>query len=316
MSLSTGGATRANVPRVRERHGSDCLWTERFGRLSVIGSMCRPIGGHAAWRCRRLLIALAACYVALLMPELAHGDGFRILDQGAAAAAQGAAFAAQADDPSAIHYNPAGMTQLPRSSVLSGDESRVGCDDLHQYRPARARAAAPPAPSPIRRRARCTSRRPSSGVGVDALTTADPGDRSGLAIRAPRSIYPSSGPLANVTTSRRAAAARHQADRGLPTDTVSIGRRGARHLHVLQPDRRWTSRAEADRRSRVRATWHRAGLIAGGERSRHGSRVQPERARQPVSDRAARTTPQPGARVSQRPDTQTSTATSCVNDDA
>jgi long-chain fatty acid transport protein len=43
---------------------------------------------------------------------LAHGEAFRILDQGASATGQGTAFSAQADDPSAIHYNPAGMTQL------------------------------------------------------------------------------------------------------------------------------------------------------------------------------------------------------------
>ena len=39
-------------------------------------------------------------------------DGFRNPFQSASAIAQGNAFAAQADDPSAIHYNPAGMTQL------------------------------------------------------------------------------------------------------------------------------------------------------------------------------------------------------------
>jgi long-chain fatty acid transport protein len=42
----------------------------------------------------------------------AWGEAFRVLDQGAAASGQGTAFAAQADDPSAVHYNPAGMTQL------------------------------------------------------------------------------------------------------------------------------------------------------------------------------------------------------------
>ncbi len=35
-----------------------------------------------------------------------------MLDQSASATGQGTAFAAQADDPSAIHFNPAGMTQL------------------------------------------------------------------------------------------------------------------------------------------------------------------------------------------------------------
>jgi len=42
----------------------------------------------------------------------AYREAFRILDQGASATGQGTAFSAQADDPSAIHYNPAGMTQL------------------------------------------------------------------------------------------------------------------------------------------------------------------------------------------------------------
>ena len=44
--------------------------------------------------------------------SIASGEAFRILDQSASATGQGTAFAAQADDPSAIHFNPAGMTQL------------------------------------------------------------------------------------------------------------------------------------------------------------------------------------------------------------
>jgi long-chain fatty acid transport protein len=48
-----------------------------------------------------------------LLPSPAYADGFRNPFQGAAAIAQGNAFAAQADDPTAIFYNPAGMTQLP-----------------------------------------------------------------------------------------------------------------------------------------------------------------------------------------------------------
>ena len=42
----------------------------------------------------------------------AWADGFRNPFQDSAAIAQGNAFRAQADNPSAIHYNPAGMTQL------------------------------------------------------------------------------------------------------------------------------------------------------------------------------------------------------------
>ncbi len=45
--------------------------------------------------------------------------GFAILQQGTAAMAQGNAFVAQADDPSAIFYNPAGLTQLRRPQIYA-----------------------------------------------------------------------------------------------------------------------------------------------------------------------------------------------------
>jgi long-chain fatty acid transport protein len=44
----------------------------------------------------------------------------RIQGQGTAASGQGNAFAAQADDPSALHYNPAGMTQLRGVQIMGG----------------------------------------------------------------------------------------------------------------------------------------------------------------------------------------------------
>ena len=50
----------------------------------------------------------------------AFGEGFRILDQSAAATAQGGAFAAQADDPSAVHFNPAAVTDLPGLQITAG----------------------------------------------------------------------------------------------------------------------------------------------------------------------------------------------------
>jgi long-chain fatty acid transport protein len=46
------------------------------------------------------------------MASSAWADGFRNPFQGAAANAQGTAFIAQADDPSAIYYNPAALSQL------------------------------------------------------------------------------------------------------------------------------------------------------------------------------------------------------------
>jgi long-chain fatty acid transport protein len=47
------------------------------------------------------------------MPSPLSAEGFRNPFQSSSANGQGTAFSAQADDPSAIHYNPAGMTQLP-----------------------------------------------------------------------------------------------------------------------------------------------------------------------------------------------------------
>jgi long-chain fatty acid transport protein len=44
----------------------------------------------------------------------------RIQGQGTSASGQGNAFAAQADDPSALHYNPAGMTQLHGVQIMAG----------------------------------------------------------------------------------------------------------------------------------------------------------------------------------------------------
>lgn len=51
---------------------------------------------------------------------LAQGEGFRILDQSASAMGQGTAFAAQADEPSAVYFNPAAMSQLPGIQMTFG----------------------------------------------------------------------------------------------------------------------------------------------------------------------------------------------------
>src|SRR5436190_17214408 len=50
----------------------------------------------------------------------AFAAGFSIFEQGAKATAMGGAFAATADDPSAIFYNPAGIAQQRHLSVLAG----------------------------------------------------------------------------------------------------------------------------------------------------------------------------------------------------
>ena len=50
--------------------------------------------------------------LSLLCPVIVTAQALRFQPQGAVAAGQGNAFAAQADDASAIHYNPAGLSQV------------------------------------------------------------------------------------------------------------------------------------------------------------------------------------------------------------
>jgi long-chain fatty acid transport protein len=67
----------------------------------------------AQWIC--VLGLFGAC-----LPVMALAQVPRIQGQGAAASAMSNAFAAQADDPSALHYNPAGMTQLQGMQFMAG----------------------------------------------------------------------------------------------------------------------------------------------------------------------------------------------------
>ena len=64
-----------------------------------------------------LLVLWLAC---LLCPSLGYGQALRFQPQGAVAAGQGNAFAAQADDASAIHYNPAGLSQVNGVQIVTG----------------------------------------------------------------------------------------------------------------------------------------------------------------------------------------------------
>jgi long-chain fatty acid transport protein len=57
---------------------------------------------------------------AILNPLSAHALGFRVPNQDAEAIARGDAFAATADNPSAIYYNPAGITQLEGQNLQLG----------------------------------------------------------------------------------------------------------------------------------------------------------------------------------------------------
>lgn len=70
---------------------------------------------------RKRTAAFLAATILGLMPVSLTANGLRIASQDAFATARGEAFVATADNPSAIYYNPAGITQVPglrsRSSV-------------------------------------------------------------------------------------------------------------------------------------------------------------------------------------------------------
>ena len=59
-----------------------------------------------------LIILSGSVLLASMSPTAAWAGAFRIYDQSASGTGQAGAFAAQADDPSAINFNPAGLTQL------------------------------------------------------------------------------------------------------------------------------------------------------------------------------------------------------------
>ncbi len=79
-------------------------------------------GGDVTSQTTRLISSTIPFLLAIFIffPSLIFAEGFRVLDHGANATGQGAAFSAQADNPSAVHYNPAGMTQLQGIQFSTG----------------------------------------------------------------------------------------------------------------------------------------------------------------------------------------------------
>ena len=66
--------------------------------------------------------------MAALWPAHVFALGFLIPNQDASAIARGNAFGATADNPSAIYYNPAGITQIPGTELQVGDLNYLGID--------------------------------------------------------------------------------------------------------------------------------------------------------------------------------------------
>ncbi|MGD0058907.1 MAG: outer membrane protein transport protein [Verrucomicrobiia bacterium] len=71
---------------------------------------------------RRMVgVTAVAIVIGTGLPEV-FALGFRNPDQGAAATAQGNAFIAQADDATAVYYNPAGLTQIHGTEIANGGD--------------------------------------------------------------------------------------------------------------------------------------------------------------------------------------------------
>lgn len=85
--------------------------------MRVWGSSWPSVGSVRHIRTRWLLL-VGLCLVG--WPGVVSAQVPRIQGQGTAASAMSNAFAAQADDPSALHYNPAGMTQLQGVQFMAG----------------------------------------------------------------------------------------------------------------------------------------------------------------------------------------------------
>ena len=146
------------------------------------------------WVLRTYVIGL--CLASL--PGLASAQVPRIQGQGSAASAMSNAFAAQADDPSALHYNPAGMTQLQGIQFMAGALASGGSTNFTSLTGVTARgdrngSAAWPPPGHMYITANLKS------LGVTAL-----GDLSvGIGLTVPfgsLTRWPNEGPFRSATT--------------------------------------------------------------------------------------------------------------------
>ncbi len=74
---------------------------------------------------KTILLLWIVASVFLLSPNPVAAAGFYVYEQGTKASTLAGAFIAQADDPSALFYNPAGITQLDGAHLLIGTTSVI-----------------------------------------------------------------------------------------------------------------------------------------------------------------------------------------------
>jgi len=89
--------------------------------------------GYSLWNDVRIVswgLALLTLVLIICTASSTSAQVPRVYGQGAAASGMGNAFAAQADNPSALHYNPAGMTQLHGVQMMAGGAFVGGTTDF------------------------------------------------------------------------------------------------------------------------------------------------------------------------------------------
>lgn len=82
------------------------------------------VKGFSCWAVLGLTCLLLSC------PRTVLGSGFALFETGARATALGSAVVGRADDPSAIFFNPAGITQLPGLQFMGGGTLIVPTTDV------------------------------------------------------------------------------------------------------------------------------------------------------------------------------------------
>jgi long-chain fatty acid transport protein len=92
---------------------------------------------------KRMLGFVGALVFLFSSLSLVYASGFTIYEQGVRALGRGGAFAATADDPTAIFFNPAGIGQLKGTHFTSGlsaiEPALQGHGDPFAHPPARIR---------------------------------------------------------------------------------------------------------------------------------------------------------------------------------
>lgn len=76
--------------------------------------------GSQSMDCLKIIGVAGVMLLLSAAPTVVFAGAFQVFDHSASGTAQGGAFAAQADDPSALYFNPAGITQL------SGIQTSIG----------------------------------------------------------------------------------------------------------------------------------------------------------------------------------------------